>query len=272
MNILVIGAGNMGITYARSLLTSRFATADRLQLLIRNPQSRERLPEVPDGQFFMTAGDFIRQNDIVVLAVKPQDFPALSLQIQPYLQDEQLILSVMAGVSLQTLRESLKVSRLIRAMPNLPAQIGMGMTAFTCSPELDRKELFIIQNLLSTTGKALYVENEKLVDAATAVSGSGPAYVYYFMNAVQEAGVALGFSEAEAELLVNQMFMGAVHLQNQSGISCVELMRRVASRGGTTEAAFGILDDREVADGIRSAVYRAFERSLELGNAPFGSP
>ncbi len=184
MNILIIGAGNMGTTYARSLLASHFATPEEMTLLIRSEASRDRLPEIPDANVYRRPAAFIRQADFVIVSVKPQDFAALAPVIRPYLHPEQIIISIMAGVSLPALRESLGVPKLVRAMPNLPSQIGMGMTVFSCSPDLDRKELFIIQNLLNTTGKALYVDNEKLIDSATAVSGSGPAYVYYFMYAM----------------------------------------------------------------------------------------
>jgi pyrroline-5-carboxylate reductase len=266
MNILIIGAGNMGTTYARSLLASHFATPDEMTLLIRSEASRDRLPEVPDANVHRRPAAFIGQADIVIVSVKPQDFAALAPVVRPYLHREQIIISIMAGVSLPALQETLGVPKLVRAMPNLPSQIGMGMTVFSCSPDLDRKELFIIQNLLNTTGKALYVDNEKLIDSATAVSGSGPAYVYYFMNAMIKAGVELGFTPAQAELLVNQTFMGSVHLQNRNNLSCEDLMRRVASKGGTTEAAFRVFDEKDLEPGIMAGLHNAYRRSLELGS------
>jgi pyrroline-5-carboxylate reductase len=265
MNILIIGAGNMGTTYARSLLASHFATTGEMTLLIRSEASRDRLPEIADSNVYRRPGDFMRQADIVIVSVKPQDFHSLAPAIRPYLHPEQVIISIMAGVSLPALKDALGVPKVVRAMPNLPSQIGMGMTVFSCSPDLDRKELFIIQNLLNTTGKALYVENEKLIDSATALSGSGPAYVYYFMNAMIKAGVELGFTPAQAELLVNQTFMGSVHLQNRNNLSCEDLMRRVASKGGTTEAAFRVFDEKSLEPSIMEGLYSAFRRSLELG-------
>ncbi len=265
MNILIIGAGNMGTTYARSLLASHFAATGEMTLLIRSEASRDRLPEIADSNVYRRPGDFMGQADIVIVSVKPQDFHSLAPAIRPYLHPEQVIISIMAGVSLPALKDALGVPKVVRAMPNLPSQIGMGMTVFSCSPDLDRKELFIIQNLLNTTGKALYVENEKLIDSATAVSGSGPAYVYYFMNAMIKAGVELGFTPAQAELLVNQTFMGSVHLQNRNNLSCEDLMRRVASKGGTTEAAFRVFDEQNLEPGIMEGLYSAFRRSLELG-------
>ena len=265
MNILIVGAGNMGTTYAKSLLASHFATPMEMQLLIRSDAGRNRLPEVPDQNVFRTPGDFVGQADILIVAVKPQDFGPVAPGLRSFLLPEQIVLSIMAGVSIGTLNTTLGVPKLVRAMPNLPSQIGMGMTVFSCSPDLDRKELFIIQNLLNTTGKAMYVDDERLIDSATAVSGSGPAYVYYFMNAMIRAGVELGFTPAQAELLVNQTFMGSVHLQNQNTLSCEEWIRRVASKGGTTEAALKVFLENQVEEDVRAAMQSAFRRSEELG-------
>ncbi len=265
MNILIAGAGNMGTTYAKSLLASHFATPAEMQLLIRSDAGRNRLPEIPDHNVFRAAGDFVRQADIIIIAVKPQDYGAVAPLIRPFLHAEQIVLSIMAGVGIGTLGSTLGIPKLVRAMPNLPSQIGMGMTVFSCSPELDRKELFIIQNLLNTTGKAMYVDDERLIDSATAVSGSGPAYVYYFMNAMIKAGTELGFTAAQAEMLVNQTFMGSVHLQNQNTLSCEEWIKKVASKGGTTEAALKVFLDNRVEEDVREAMGSAFRRSQELG-------
>jgi len=265
MNILIIGAGNMGTTYAKSLLSSHFSTTQEMKLLIRSDAGRNRLSEIPDENIFRSAGSFISEADIIIVSVKPQDFASLAPTIKPFLHEDQIILSVMAGVSLKSLEDALNIPKVVRAMPNLPSQIGMGMTVFSCSADLDRKELFIIQNLLNTTGKAMYVEDEKLLNSATAVSGSGPAYVYYFMNAMIKAGIDLGFTPAQAEMLVHQTFIGSVHLQNQNNLSCEELMKKVASKGGTTEAAFKVFNEKEVESEIKEGMLNAFNRSVELG-------
>ena len=151
-------------------------------------------------------------------------------------------------------------------MPNIPTQIGMGMTVFTASANVDRKELFIIQNLINTTGKSVYVENEKLIDAATAISGSGPAYVFYFMQSMIKAAVDLGFNESEAELLVNQTFMGSVAIQNSYSLSNEEWIAKVASKGGTTESALRVFEKGILEKTIVEAVKAANDRALELGS------
>ena len=256
----------MGKTYARSFLASRFITTTDLYILERSSESVASVKEVPHGNIRHQAGEFISQTDIIILAVKPQDFPALAKQIMPYIHQEQIVLSIMAGIKIASIYEALGATKIVRAMPNLPAQIGMGMTVFTSSADIDKKELFILQNLINTTGKSVYVEDETKIDAATAISGSGPAYVYYFMESMIQAGVKMGFTLSQAELLVNQTFMGAVHLHNQSELTCEEWINRVASKGGTTEAALKVLSENTVNNNIESALFAAFNRAKELGN------
>ena len=256
----------MGKTYARSFLASRFITEKNLYVLDKSREQIAGLTEVSSGNVFDQPGPFITESDVVILAVKPQDFPALAEQIKPYLHAGQLLLSIMAGIRINTIIQLLGIGRVVRCMPNLPAQIGMGMTVFTSSPDIDKKELFTVQNLINTTGKSVYVEDENMIDAATAISGSGPAYVYYFMESMIQAGVKMGFSLAEAELLVNQTFMGAVHLHNQNEFTCNEWIKKVASRGGTTEAAIKIFDEFDLDDKIGKGLDAAFERAKELGS------
>jgi|ERR1043165_7967189 pyrroline-5-carboxylate reductase len=266
MKVLIIGAGNMGKTYARSFLASRFIEADDLFILERSIGSVSALKEIPQSNIHPQAGEFISYADIIILSVKPQDFAAVGRQIMPYIKSTQLILSIMAGIKIGTIYDAIGAPKIVRAMPNLPAQIGMGMTVFTSSADIDKKELFIMQNLINTTGKSVYVEDENKIDAATAISGSGPAYVYYFMEAMISAGVKMGFTLSQAELLVNQTFMGAVHLHNQGDLTCEEWISRVASKGGTTEAALKVLHDNTVEPYIESALFAAFNRAKELGN------
>lgn len=267
MNILIIGAGNMGKTYARSLLSSYFTAPEHLFLLDVKELNDDFLKEVPGQNRSTSPGAHLSQAHIILLAVKPQDFDALSDEIRPFLRPEQIILSIMAGVTMAHIAEQLRTPKIVRAMPNLPAQVGMGMTVFTCTPTLDKKELLLIQNLLSATGKSMYVEAEQLIDAATAVSGSGPAYVYYFMQAMIDQAVQMGFSKAEAELMVNQTFMGAVHLHNQFNYTCSEWIARVASKGGTTEAALLSFQQHGLHSGIGEGLQQALQRAVELGKA-----
>jgi pyrroline-5-carboxylate reductase len=264
MRILIIGAGNMGKTYAKSLLASYFTQAKDLYILDKNPVIDSALLEIPEQQILLHPNEKISEADIIILAVKPQDFEELSQSIKQYTHKNQIILSIMAGIKINAL-SNLNTDKIVRSMPNLPAQIGMGMTVFTCTAELDKKELFIIQNLLNTTGKSVYLENESMIDAATAISGSGPAYVYYFMEAMINTAIDMGFSRAESELMVNQTFMGAVHLHNQNKLTCSEWINKVASKGGTTEAALTVFSQENLQQSIEAGLYNALNRARELG-------
>ncbi len=255
----------MGKTYAKSFLTSRFIASKDLFILDKNTAHAKSVAEIPHSNVHLLTSDFVKQVDIIILAVKPQDFHSLAEQLKPYVQREQMILSIMAGIRIATITRSLGAHKVVRCMPNLPAQIGMSMTVFTSSRDMNKKELFILQNLINTTGKSIYVEDENMIDAATAISGSGPAYVYYFMDAMIQAGVKMGFSLSEAELLVNQTFMGAVHLHNQSELTCKEWIERVASKGGTTEAALEVFKENTLDQNVDKALDAAFVRAKQLG-------
>ncbi len=264
MKVLIVGYGNMGKTYANSFISSRFIKPEDIFVLVRNDfASIETI--IPKSNFFTNPSERISGFDIVILAVKPQDFLIMATSIKPFLNDGQIIFSVMAGITLKSLEQQLSCSKVVRSMPNIPTQIGMGMTVFTASANVDRKELFIIQNLINTTGKSVYVENENLIDAATAISGSGPAYVFYFMQSMIKAAVDLGFNESEAELLVNQTFMGSVSIQNSYSLSNEEWIKKVASKGGTTERALLEFELGNLKNDIIKGVKAANDRAKELG-------
>ncbi len=265
MKILIIGGGNMGLTYAQSFLRSHITSEQDMMILEKSPVKAEELARKNIGTVYGTPENCLRKADLVIFAVKPQDSESLFETIRPHVDPQQVFLSIMAGVRIQTIKDALETPKIIRAMPNLPAQIGMGMTVFTSSEEVTRIELVMVQNLINTTGKTIYVENERFIDAATAISGSGPAYVYYFMNALIQAAQDMGFTTSEAEMLVSQTFKGAVDLYGKSDFSCKEWIEKVSSKGGTTEAAMqsflGSSVHKDIVDGANAALQRA----LDLG-------
>ena len=267
MKVLIIGFGNMGRTYAKGFLSSRFISAEDLYILDKVSKHSEATSiNIPSDQIHYEPGDYITQADIIILAVKPQDFPSLAAEVKPFIRSHQVILSIMAGVRIASIIESTGADRVVRSMPNLPAQVGMGMTVFTATPHMDIKELFVVQNLINTTGKSLHVENESMIDAATAISGSGPAYVFFFMQSMIQAAITMGFNASEAELLVQQTFLGAIHLQNNGENTCAEWISKVASRGGTTEAALKIFESLNTKEAIHDALFAALNRAKELGS------
>ena len=265
MKTLIIGYGNMGQTYANSFVSSRFIVPSDILILSRSTIENKNRYTIQDINFYTKPNPIIFDVDIIIIAVKPQDFSVLANEIKPYIHNEHLVLSVMAGVTLESIQEKLACEKLVRSMPNIPTQIGLGMTVFCASTKVDRKELFIIQNLINTTGKSIYIEKEEMLNATTAVSGSGPAYVFYFMNAMIEAGIKLGFTKSEAEFLVSQTFIGAVQLQNRSDLSHTEWIDKVASKKGTTEAALAIFNNKNLLEIIKNGIFAANTRAIELG-------
>jgi pyrroline-5-carboxylate reductase len=266
MKILVIGGGNMGLTFAKSFLATHIVVAEDMYVLEKSLEKAEELKSQNVGTIFGEPGDYIKESDLIILAVKPQDATELFSRIKPYIDPQQVILSIMAGVKIDKIVDGLGTKKVVRAMPNLPAQIGVGMTVFTSSNDVTRIELVTVQNLINSTGKAVYVEKEEMIDAATAISGSGPAYVFYFMQGLIEAAENMGFSKAESELLSYQTFRGAIELFNKFDFSCQEWISKVMSKGGTTEAAFNVFNSEETKEGFKKGVHRALERAVELGS------
>jgi pyrroline-5-carboxylate reductase len=265
MNILIIGGGNMGLTYAKAFINSHVVTAEHLMIL-EQPNS-EKINELKSLNLATIITDYklIAKAELIILAVKPQDAPGLFKQIEGFIEADQVVLSIMAGITINTIQKALKIEKIIRAMPNLPAQIGHGMTAFTCTDAISRLEEQWVQNLLQTTGKTLNVPNEILIDAVTAISGSGPAYIYYFMDAMIQSAIKMGIKSVEAEMLVKQTFSGALHLYRQSSYNCEEWIQKVASKGGTTEAAVKHFNENDLNNIIIGGANAAFKRAQELG-------
>ena len=265
MKILIAGCGNMGLNYAQSLLKAKLVTKADIFILEKSADRREDLAKKDFSNIYANAGDYVHKADVIILSVKPQDWNELAIDLSPYCEDDQVFVSIMAGLSIEALQKGLKKLKVIRAMPNLPSQVGLGMTAYTSAEEVTRGELMFAQNLLSSTGKTLYLKDEEMIDPATAISGSGPAYIYYFMNAMIEAGMEMGFSYSESEIMVNQTFLGSIHLHHQENLSCQEWIARVASKGGTTEAALNSFKSNDIKKRIKIGLESAFKRAVELG-------
>ena len=266
MKITLAGGGNMGKTYASAFIANHLISADELYLLEHLEEKAAELRAAGFSKVFHQANAEVLDTDLLIIAVKPQDAEALYRNILPYLKPQQLVLSIMAGVKTEVIAKALNTDKVLRAMPNLPAQIGMGITGFTGTAAITRSELLNVQNLLNATGKSIYFDDESMLDAVTAVSGSGPAYVFYFMDSMMYSAMSMGFTRQQAELLVQQTFMGAVHLLGNNKISASEWIARVASKGGTTEAALKVFDETKVCESIHDAQMAALNRAKELGS------
>lgn len=265
MKVLVIGAGNMGLTYAEGMAKSPLLNRRNLMIYDVSAERVSSLDKIPHFDVFDKLEDCLPKADIVFIVVKPFHSDELFEKMKSIVKPEQLFISLMAGVTIATIKDSLNVKKVIRAMPNLPAKVGLGMTAFTAATEVTRVELLMVRNLLDTTGEAIHVENENFINASTGISGSGPAYVFYFMQSMMEAALKMGFSQNDSKILVTQTFEGAVKLFTESDLSPNSWMDMVASKGGTTRAALDSMEDNNVKELIKDAAYAAFNRATELG-------
>jgi pyrroline-5-carboxylate reductase len=265
MEVLVIGAGNMGLAYAKALVKSEFLSMSNLMISDTDPGKTEELKKISRFDVYSDLKDCLPNADIVFLAVKPYHTEELFKNLKPLTTNDQVIVSLMAGVNIQSIQKGLGVLKVVRAMPNLPAQVGKGVTSFTTSKEVSRLETSTVQQLLNTTGKSVHLDTENDIDASTGISGSGPAYVFYFMQSMMEAAKKMGFSDHDSKVLVSQTFEGAVELFNQSDLTPLKWMDKVASKGGTTRAALDSMDENNIKELIEEAAYAAFNRAVELG-------
>lgn len=201
--------------------------------------------------------------DVIVLAIKPQELDTAAEQMG-VLGDTQLLLSIMAGVKMERLVSRLSHSLVVRAMPNTPAQIGMGMTVWTATPEVTETHVMHARTILSSLGEEFYVPDEKYVDMATALSGSGPAYVFLFVEALIEGAVAIGMPRPMAERLALQTLRGSTEYLAQAGKHPAVLRDMVTSPGGTTAAALHSLEKGSLRAVLMDAIASAYARSKEL--------
>lgn len=252
------------MAFARSFLQYDLVSRDNLLLVEKNNDRCALLQSSRDGIVVNTIGPELRKYDLVILAVKPQDFEELAIDLRNNIGIDQLILSIMAGITIKRIQETLEHKFVIRAMPNTPAMLGMGVTGFTAAEGIGIAKLFKVENLINATGRSIYIEDEKQLDAVTALSGSGPAYFYYFVKHMIEAGKKMGFDEGTSQLLVKQTMLGAYHLINNAELSLDELIAAVSSKGGTTEAALKVFNSNAMNHTIENGVLAAEKRSKEL--------
>ncbi|TPN84502.1 pyrroline-5-carboxylate reductase [Aquimarina algicola] len=265
MKILVIGVGNMGLTYAEGMSKSKLLKKKNIMVLDKSDEKLEELDQISYFDAYSELDECVPEADIIFIAVKPFHAEQLFEKIRPLVIPDQIVVSIMAGVTVDTIKNALSIDKIVRAMPNLPAKVGEGLTSYVTSEQVSKIELLTIENLLNTTGTSIRVSNENLIDASTGISGSGPAYVFYFMQSMMEAAQQMGFTRNESKVLVSQTFTGAVELFNQSDLSPNSWMKKVASKGGTTQAALDSMEDNNINELIKEAAFAAFNRAIELG-------
>ncbi len=262
-----IGSGVMAEAIIKGLLNQELLTAD--QLIAADPRE-ERGRELVARyhlRFTKDNAEAAEAADILVLSTKPQVLGYVLGSLNGQGRAPSLVLSILAGVRISTLIAGTGNHSVARAMPNTPAQIGEGITVWTATPDVPESEREQAKVLLGALGEELYMDDEKFLDMATALSGTGPAYVFLFMEALIDAGVHMGFSRRDAERLVLQTVRGSVDFARQSGMHQAELRNQVTSPGGTTAEALYKLEKGGMRTVLSQAVYAAYRRSVELGRA-----
>lgn len=264
MNVLIIGGGNMGRSFAESFLNAKILTHKQLSVIEKDHAQTQELNRMKLGQVYNDFGDYITEKDLIILAVKPQDAHTVYPKLKPYIREKHIVLTIMAGVRIKEVEEQLGTNKVVRTMPNLPCQIGLGVTGFMVSETIPQRDIDFIRKLLETTGISIQLYEEDKLNAVTAISGSGPAYIFYFMDAMIQKTMEYGFSLTEASKMVEQTFLGAVELYKVNDLSCKEWIDRVSSKGGTTEAALKHFNQSSVKDNIQKGMDEAMQRSREL--------
>lgn len=263
--LAVIGAGVMGSAIIQGLLSKGMLKPD--QIVAADPH-RERGQELVSQfgiNFTEDNLEAARGSDLLILSVKPQALPKVMYALRGRVDSIKLVVSIAAGVKMRMITDGLLNSRVVRAMPNTPAQIGRGITVWTATSEVADVQRQQAGQLLAAMGEEIFVEEEKLLDMATALSGTGPAYIFMFMEALIDAGVHMGFSRREAEKLVLQTMLGSVLYAMDSGSHPAQLRNQVTSPGGTTASAMYEMEKGRMRTVVSDAVWAAYRRAVELG-------
>jgi pyrroline-5-carboxylate reductase len=260
--IAILGAGVMGET----LLSAILAAGHPVEGLVISEKRPERADELRTAYGVDVTGnaEAVADADVVLLVVKPQDVPPLLDEIASSVRPTATVVSLAAGIRIDAMTAALPEGvAVVRAMPNTPALVGEGMFGVSPGPDVTDDQLAAVVSLLQSGGRVVVVD-ESRQDAVTAVSGSGPAYVFYLVEAMIAGGVAEGLDAETARTLATQTLVGAAKLLAESDETAEELRRRVTSPNGTTHAAIVTFDDRGVQDGLRAGVAAAAARSAEL--------
>jgi pyrroline-5-carboxylate reductase len=263
LRIAFIGGGAMGEAMIKCLLTRKVAVPQDVIVSDISPMRCKLLR----GEYGVSAladnKKAVAKADLIVLAVKPQNLHQVMEEVKG-LAPKQLVLSIVAGATLSNLCEGLNHSSVVRAMPNMPAQIGEGMTVWTATSKTQQSQRELAQTVLAVLGKEIYVADEKYLNMATALSGSGPAYVFLFVEALVDAGVHIGLPRDMAQELVLQTILGAAHTVEKTGKHPADLRNSVTSPGGTTTEALHQLEKGGFRSLLLEAVAAAYRKAERL--------
>ncbi|GAH99515.1 unnamed protein product [marine sediment metagenome] len=265
MNIAFIGGGNMGEAILSAILDKGLSTPEAISVSDTAEVRCQHLEQKYGVAVMSSNRQAVDKGDVVVLAIKPQNLVEVMAELNGRLTQKQLVLSIIAGARIDALRLGLNHNCIVRAMPNTPAQIGEGMSVWTATPEVTEPQKRWAGSILGAMGKEIYVDDEKYIDMATAVSGSGPAYIFLFMESLVDAAVNIGLPRGMAQELVLETILGSGHFVQRSGKPLAELRRMVTSPGGTTAEALLQLEKGGLSELVRQAVNAAYNKAKRLG-------
>ncbi len=270
--ITFIGPGVMAEAMISGLIRQSVARPDQIRISGPETDHNQELQAHYGVTPFTDNYAAVQSAQVVILSVKPQRLDRVLDGLKGGLDPEALVLSIVAGASIQTIQTGLEHSVIVRAMPNTPAQIGEGITVWTASPAVRLEQADLARQILRALGTEIQVEEESYLDMATAVSGSGPAYVFLFLEAMIDAGVHLGLPRRIAEEMVVQTLRGSVDYFQINKAHPAHLRNQVTSPGGTSAAALYYLEKAGFRTAISRAIWAAYERSQELGKGKGSHP
>ena len=264
-NIAVIGSGNMAGAMIGALLRNDELRPGQITASDPYPEQRERISNKYGVSVTSNNREAVKNADVVILSVKPQVFTEVASGLKGKIPANSLVFSIVAGMPIATIKKGLSHKSVIRTMPNTPAQISAGMTVWTASDEVSDSQRQEAKVILEAMGKELYVEHEDSLNMATAVSGTGPTYVFLLAEALVDAAVHLGFSRRDARLIVLETIKGSVEFAMQSDSHLAELRNMVTSPGGTSAEAIYQLEKGGMRTILSKAVWAAYQKSQLLG-------
>jgi pyrroline-5-carboxylate reductase len=263
--ITLIGTGVMGEALIVGLLEKQLTTPENIHASDPLAKRVEELNKLYGVVPFTDNSAAVEGADLVILSVKPQTLSHVLKGVKNHIPEDALVLSIIAGATIESISNGLNHESIVRAMPNTPAQIGQGITVWYASPTVSQEQLELSRQVLSALGQEVHADEEYYLDMATALSGSGPAYVFLFMEALIDAGVHMGFQRQVAVDLVTQTILGSVSFYQKNGGHPAQLRNQVTSPGGTSAEALYYLEKAGFRTAISRAIWAAYERSQELG-------
>jgi len=264
-----IGCGVMAESIIAGLLRQNIVTPAQIAASHPRVERRKELENTYKIQVFgdnvHAANAFSKTGSTIILCVKPQRLGGVLKELAGSVSPDQLVISIVTGAGIDSISEALNNALVVRAMPNTPSQIGAGMTAWTCSPEVDESHKTQVRTMLSALGRELFVETENMIDMATSLSATGPTYIFMVMEAMTDAGVHLGFSREISKELVQQTMLGSVLFAIESQKHPAELRNMVTSPGGTSAEAIYQMEKGALRTVLSKAIYAAYKRAVDLG-------